>query len=108
MNQNLLEVIFNKNNMKNKNKKMKERLKVRITNTNNWYKKDEIHEVCNYVTFAYVGKNAAFEVDKGVYGIDLKDCIVLAKTGSVKEYTMDELTKVLGHNFKIKDNTHER
>ena len=82
--------------------KKAKRLKVRITNTDGWYKKGEIHEVYNYVTFGYRGNTAHFEVNKGSYGIDLKDCVVLTEEESVPEYTIEELTEKVGHTFKIK------
>jgi hypothetical protein len=56
-----------------------EKLTVRITHTNGWYKKDEIHEVNNYVTFDFHGRDANFEKNKGTYGISLNHCVVLNK-----------------------------
>ena len=79
----------------------KERIKVRITETNGWYNKGEIHEVGNYVVFSYFG-GASFEVGERWNGINLSDCVVLTEEESVPEYTMEELAEKIGHQFKIK------
>ena len=48
-----------------------------------------------------MGGNAHFEKEKGMYGIPLTHCIVMGKS-YIPEYTMQELTEKIGHEFKIK------
>lgn len=81
---------------------MEEKLKVRITHTNFWYHKDEVHEVFNHVVFGFYRCNACFEKEYGKYGIELTDCEVLGATPLIPDYTMEELTEKIGHEFKIK------
>ena len=57
--------------------KSQEKIRVKITKTNKWYKKDEIHEVLNYVTFAFVGGDPCYEKSNGSYGIHCADCEIL-------------------------------
>lgn len=79
--------------------KREERIKVRITESANWYKKDEIHEVGNYVSFTFHTETPHFEKKDGMYGIDCKHCEIL--NNEVPEYTMAELFDKIGHKFKV-------
>jgi hypothetical protein len=82
--------------------KKEERIKVEITRTANWYKKGEIHEVFNYLTFTFARKRPMFEKDNGLYGIDIAHCKVITPEPEIPEYTLDELSKMVGHKFKLK------
>ena len=77
--------------------KNEERIKVKITRTNLWYKKGEVHEVGNYITFEWFDGRPFYEQGNGCMGIDVADCEIY-----VPEYTMKELIEKIGHRFTIK------
>ena len=82
--------------------KNEERIQVKITTSRNWYKKGQIHEVGNYVTFDFAGNDPCFEKGQGTYGIHVSDCEILIPV-PLPEYTIDELIKKVGHKFILKD-----
>ena len=89
--------------------KKEDRIKVLITAgiKDKWYKKGEIHEVGNYLSFSWGDDEPHFEQGDRVFGIPLSSCKVLPKD-YIKEYTMDELIELVGHDFKLKTKQYER
>ena len=55
----------------------KKRMIVKITNTNNWYKKGEKHEVGCYITLKFSDGHPCYEKKIGHYGICIDDCKVI-------------------------------
>ena len=81
--------------------KAQEKIFVKTICTNNWYKKGEIHEVGNYVTFDYCGNDPCFEKSGGSHGINVSDCEIF-ESNPLPQYTMDDLIKKVGHEFILK------
>lgn len=82
--------------------KVKEKIKVKVTKSDGWYKKGEIHTVHNHVSFTF-SNGPAFEKGNGSMGISCIDCIVLNEREEIPEYTIEELQNKVGHEFKIKN-----
>ena len=83
--------------------KPEEKISVKITGDNPilWYKKGEIHEVGNYISFDWHDGEPHFEKEEGYFGIALKDCEIISPA-PLPEYTMDELVAKVGHKFTLK------
>lgn len=79
--------------------KTKEKIKVKITKSRNWYKVGEVHEVFNYVTFLFFKGEPCFEKGSGVYGIRCSDCEI----AEIPKLTMQELFDIVGYEFKISE-----
>lgn len=56
---------------------IKKRMLIKITKSNFWYKKGEVHEVGCYITVAFGDKYPCFEKYNGMYGINITDCKIL-------------------------------
>lgn len=82
--------------------KKEEKIKIKATRTAYWYKKDQVIEVENYISFAWGGKEPHFEIRHGHGAIPVTDCIVLNGGELIPEYTLEEIMEKLGHEFKIK------
>lgn len=73
-----------------------ERIKVKITETANWYEKGQIHEVGNYIIFDKY--EPCFEKNVDNHYIKIDHCEILRPT---PKYTKKELEKMIGHEFEI-------
>lgn len=76
-----------------------EKIRVRVLKDDGWAKKGDIHQVYNCVTFKWP-YGPYFEVIKNKLGIKVSNCEILRP---LKEYTMEELFELVGHEFIIKE-----
>ena len=78
-----------------------ERIKVKVTKSDGWSIKGDVHEVGNYVVFGFCGGGPHFEKGKGTYGIALENCEVLTENKITLRLNDEYEAEVFGDTIKV-------